>query len=466
VAVDICGSLLEGARWHVLRIAEHREDWRPCSAEENGLVKAKEVGSSDRMAPAGSEAERRRPAVPARAARTKARIADAVITLLAESGSSRVTHRLVAAQAGVSLAATTYHYATKGEMIADASRRLLDGYVESFRRTARRQRRGKGRAPDLGTFVTKLLTNASGRYRRLALAWCEIILEAARTPEGHALADEWFGKLFEAWGDLGRAMYGELSDAAVVSGIDTAIGLLFITLPLELRPAQVVAVFAAGVDPVTHWAPRDAAAEPGASPPARRTPKARETRERILEGAIALLVANGAGAVTYKAVAQECGLTIAAPAYHFGSIDGLLKAAEVELFARSKHRYRDMVGSAAATGQTLDRLADMTAAVFVREVTQHGRAAIAIYSIGVESARRLHLRSAVWSAIADQAKAWRRQLEQLNPDVAAFDAMRMQAVFIGKQIRALSTGCPIAQLSAARSAFREEIAAAGKMPSH
>ncbi|WHU04981.1 TetR family transcriptional regulator [Sphingomonas sp. NIBR02145] len=426
----------------------------------------KNVGSSERMATDGSVRERRQPGSPARAARTKARIADAVITLLAEAGSSRVTHRLVAAAAGVSLAATTYHYATKGEMIADASRRLLDGYVESFRRAALRQRRGKGRAPDLAGFVTKLLTNASGRYRRLALAWCEIILEAARTAEGHAIADEWFGKLFEAWSDLARAMYGELSDEAVVSGIDTAIGLLFITLPLELKPEQVAAVFAAGADPVIHWAPRDSAPEAGPSPPARRTPKARETRERILEGAIALLVANGAGAVTYKAVAQECGLTIAAPAYHFGSIDGLLKAAEAELFARSKHRYRDMVGSAGGAGLTLDGLADLTAAVFVREVTQHGRAAIAIYSIGVESARRLDLRSAVWSVIADQAKAWRRQLEQLNQDVAAFDALRMQAVFIGKQIRALSTGSPIAQLSAARSAFRDEIAAAGRASTH
>jgi AcrR family transcriptional regulator len=56
-----------------------------------------------------------------RAARTKARIADAVITVLAEAGSGRLTHRLVASTAGVSLAATTYHYATKRDMIAAAA---------------------------------------------------------------------------------------------------------------------------------------------------------------------------------------------------------------------------------------------------------------------------------------------------------------------------------------------------------
>lgn len=393
------------------------------------------------------------------AARTKARIADAVVTVLAEAGSSRLTHRLVAAAAGVSLAATTYHYATKHDMVADASKRLLDDYVRSFQRAARRQSRGGG-AADLATFVTRLLTNAMGRHRRLALAWCEIILEAARSAEGHALADEWFGKLFEAWRDLAGVMYGGMSDDSIMSGIDTAIGLLFITLPLELTPDQLAAVFLHGGDPAHLWAPVPVEPLAGPAVQVRPTPKARETRARILQGAIDVLIAQGAGAVTYKAVAAESGLTIAAPAYHFGSIDGLLKAAEAEMFARSKDRYRDMATSAVGSGPPLDTLADLTAAVFVREVSQHGRAAIAIYSIGLESSRRLELRPAVWEVVADQAAAWKRRLEHLYPHVAAFDAMRMQAVFIGKQVRVLATGSQMAQLAQVRAAFRGEIAAA------
>lgn len=395
-----------------------------------------------------------------RAARTKAKIANAVITVLAESGSGRLTHRLVAAAAGVPLAATTYHYATKRDMIADASQRLLDGFVRSFERAAQRQREN-GRAVDLGGFVTNLLANAAGRNRTAALAWCEIILEAARSSEGHAIAGAWFGRLIEAWRDLARAIYGELDEDAVISGIDTAIGLLFITLPLKLSTEQLAAVFSAGADPVRQWAPAAAVPEePGV--PARRTPKARETRARILQGAIDILIAQGAGAVTYKAVAAESGLTIAAPAYHFGSIDALLKAAEAELFARSKDRYRDMVASTAVAGQPLDILADLTATVFVREVTQHGRAAIAIYSIGLESSRRLDLRPAVWEVITDQAIAWQRRLETVFPAIGSFDAMRMQAVFIGKQVRVLATGSRLDQLALARSAFRSEIATTGQ----
>lgn len=394
-----------------------------------------------------------------RSARTRARIADAVITVLAEAGSSRLTHRLVAAAAGVSLAATTYHYATKRDMIADAASRLLEGYAQSFRRAAARQRRGDGVSVDLNGFATRLLINATGRHRKSALAWCEIMLDAARSAEGHTLADSWFRELRAVWSDLAGAMPGDRGEQEVETAIDTMIGLLFITLPLDLTSARLSAVLTGGGDPAREWAPPSAPPVTEAPSPTRRTNKARETRERILGGAIDVLIAQGAGAITYNAVAAQSALTTAAPAYHFGSIEGLLKAAEAELFARSKGRYRDMVTSAQVTGEPLDVLADLTAAVFVREVTQHGRAAIAIYSIGLESSRRLELRPAVWDVIMDQTKAWKRRLELLVPEAGPLEAMRMQAVFIGKQVRALSTGSPLAHLALARGEFRSAIIA-------
>jgi AcrR family transcriptional regulator len=394
-----------------------------------------------------------------RSERTRAKIADAVITVLADAGSGRLTHRLVAAVAGVSLAATTYHYATKRDMIADAASRLLEGYAQSFRRAAARQRRGDGVATDLNGFATRLLINATGRHRKSALAWCEIMLDAARSAEGHALADSWFRELLAVWGDLAGAMPGERGEQEVETAIDTMIGLLFITLPLDLTSARLSAVLTGSGDPAQEWAPPSAPPVTEAPSPTRRTNKARETRERILGGAIDVLIAQGAGAITYNAVAAQSALTTAAPAYHFGSIEGLLKAAEAELFARSKGRYRDMVTSAQVTGEPLDVLADLTAAVFVREVTQHGRAAIAIYSIGLESSRRLELRPAVWDVIMDQTKAWKRRLELLVPEAGPLEAMRMQAVFIGKQVRALSTGSPLAHLALARGEFRSAIIA-------
>lgn len=50
------------------------------------------------------------------------RIARAAIAVVAKHGVERVTHRLVAAEAGVPLGSTTYHYATLDDLLAAAVR--------------------------------------------------------------------------------------------------------------------------------------------------------------------------------------------------------------------------------------------------------------------------------------------------------------------------------------------------------
>ncbi len=393
----------------------------------------------------------------ARTARTKARIADAVITVVAEHGLGRLTHRLVAAAAGVSLAATTYHYATKADMVADASSQLLDSYVTSFRVAAARHRAGDKVAPDMAALATKQVTNAAGRHKRTSLAWAEIILDAARSSEGHAFAREWFDDMAQVWCDLADAMGIEDSRRFATVYIDTVIGLLFITRPLALTPEQVAAVFVDGRNPAEAWAAPRAAlpAKPAvASRPGR---KAQDTRQRILDAAIGLLIARGVGAITYKAVAEASGLTTAAPAYHFGSITQLLNAAEAELFQRSKEQYREIRTAIAASRSAIDELADSTAALFVREATDLSLSPVAIYSIWLEAARRPDLRSEVSEAIFERSAAWTRQMRAINPATQSRDAMWVQALYVGMMVRTISTGSP-PDIGAARSAFRQGFA--------
>jgi hypothetical protein len=106
----------------------------------------------------------------------------------------------------------------------------------------------------------------------------------------------------------------------------------------------------------------------------------------------------------------------------------------------------------------VDALTDLTAAIFVREATHYGRYAIAIYSIWLEAARQPELRPEIWEGILDQARAWTRQLHGIDPDACLLDGMRMQAVYIGKMIRSLSTGAPVSLLALARREFQSVIA--------
>src|SRR5687767_5003123 len=62
----------------------------------------------------------RQPGVSARGAARRRAIVEAALALLGRGGSGAVTHRAVANEAGVPLAATTYYFATKTELVLDA----------------------------------------------------------------------------------------------------------------------------------------------------------------------------------------------------------------------------------------------------------------------------------------------------------------------------------------------------------
>ena len=60
------------------------------------------------------------------------RITEGAIAAISKHGIAGLTHRSVAQEAHVSLAATTYYYQTKTDIIADASRALLTRYLDAI----------------------------------------------------------------------------------------------------------------------------------------------------------------------------------------------------------------------------------------------------------------------------------------------------------------------------------------------
>jgi len=387
------------------------------------------------------------------------RMALAAIEILASHGVAGLTHRLVAAKAGVSLAATTYYFDTKHEIVAEASSITLRGYTEAFKRAAARI--GSDRA-DVNTFthfVRRIVQNATHRDRSQMLCWAEIILDAHRHPESLALARQWFGELDPLWEEIAKA--ARCREPALVghSAIDLAIGLLFMTVALGLDEKQLTEVLAQDGDPLRQWAPARPR-RPPRTPAARLTPKSAETRERILHAAVALLISDGAGAVTYRNIAAKAGLTPAAPIYHFPTVGSLLSTAQQRLFEESKDRYRlgDSSGDR-PRGAGLELLIDRTATIFVREATQFAGKNLATYAIWLEAARNPELRPMVWNAIADQHLAWQRVLGRVMPKQRPLDALVAQAAYIGKIVRVLATGSTTDDLAPVRAEFAYDLTA-------
>ena len=148
-----------------------------------------------------------------------------------------------------------------------------------------------------------------------------------------------------------------------------------------------------------------------------------------------------------------------AATYYYPSIESLLQAAQVRLFANSKSRYRLVMSGVDPGSIDVERLSDLTATVFVREATEFGRVSLADYPVRLEAARHPSLRPAVWSVVVDQQRAWSRLLRPLTARDRPLDALLMQSLFVGKLVRLLAIGATTLDLSAIRGEFHQDLQA-------
>lgn len=399
----------------------------------------------------------RQRAVQNRTVVTRTKIAEGATEVLAREGVEGLTHRAVARAAGVSLAATTYHFDAKADIIEAASRTLLEGYLTAFRRMAGRIAAGEERRfTSLDDLVRQIVLNAIGRERTRSLAWTELILHGGRSPDGRALAQSWYEQLDAIWYEIARLIEPEASKREASSAIDLTVGLTFFLHPLGLDQPTVKALLGGkrDVGPLLEKIVRSRNQSRTATDESRLAKRYAENRQKIVQAAIDIIVREGAAGISYGRVAEAAGMVRSGPGYYFATIQELLETAQMALFERAKARYR--VGLASIHPAEIDegRLLDLTTAIFYREALEFGRQNIAHYSVWMRAAQDPCLRPAVASSLLDQHRAWSRRLSALGGKrpVHAL-AMRMQALFIGKLIRVIAAAADVAGLARTRADF-------------
>jgi len=401
---------------------------------------------------ARSSTARRRHTKQDRSRNRQRTIAEGAIAAISDHGIAGLTHRRVAEYAQVSLAATTYYYQTKNDIITDASHELLDQYVRAFRRFEERYAASSG-GLSFRDFALKLVANALGRHRAVTLAWCEITLNAAHEPELQALTRSWYRALVGIWQNIARLLGEDDVERAARSAIDVVVGFLFLLVPLGLSATDARRLLLNGS---AAFAP-DAALMGGPPPPGRTSKKAEATRERILRAAVEILMSGPKEPLTFRTVAERSGLTIPAPTYHFSSMSTLLNAAQMRLFAEAKTRYRLARGSIDYEAVDVDRAIDLTATVFLREATEYRDLSLAAYPVYIQSSREPRLRPGLWSINAEQWQGWSRLMHSLHRSSTPFDAWVMAALFTGKLIRVITTGATADELAATRDEFAYDL---------
>lgn len=131
-------------------------------------------------------------------------ILDATLRLIATHGVDAVTHRRVAAAAGVPLGSTTYYFESRAQLLRDAFRRYLDQIRALQNRVARTM--PKTTVAGLVDYLVEL-TQREFEDEQMVLAEYELTLFAARDAE-----------IAEALHDWDASMIGHLAHAFETMG--------------------------------------------------------------------------------------------------------------------------------------------------------------------------------------------------------------------------------------------------------
>ncbi|MEI5103047.1 TetR family transcriptional regulator [Streptomyces sp. PmtG] len=116
-----------------------------------------------------------------------AEIAEATERVIAARGIEGLTHRAVAEEAGVPLGATTYHFATKDDLIEAALRRAYERYAAMLRDWV--AQRPELTTNQLVVLLTDALMGCFGPNRDYEVVELELYMAALRRPALRALAD-------------------------------------------------------------------------------------------------------------------------------------------------------------------------------------------------------------------------------------------------------------------------------------
>jgi TetR/AcrR family transcriptional regulator, regulator of biofilm formation and stress response len=119
----------------------------------------------------------------------RGRIVEAALVVIARGGPAAATHRAVAAEAGVALASTTYHFASKDEIVAAAFELAIERSIAAVERST-----APPRAAAPGELCERLLALVDALCaddQAPLAAQYELLLEAGRRPELRVLAERW-----------------------------------------------------------------------------------------------------------------------------------------------------------------------------------------------------------------------------------------------------------------------------------
>lgn len=153
----------------------------------------------------GTEPLSRRPQ--RRGIQRRAAILRATLRILGREGTAAITHRSVAEEAGVPIAATTYYFSSKEDLIREALHLHAEMEAERVAEATRTLGEGPTTVEALADHLADFVDHGLGAGRQALIAEYELLLQAARDPGLESLSRVFYervrGQLEETLTELG-----------------------------------------------------------------------------------------------------------------------------------------------------------------------------------------------------------------------------------------------------------------------
>jgi AcrR family transcriptional regulator len=263
---------------------------------------------------------------------------EAARDLWCTGGSGELSARALAAAARLSPSMIYYHFGDIERLYLTAQDKSIAAAREwCAAQAAMLGMLGEGLPSEaFGPVLAQLIDSFCTDERRLALAWRECQILAARAPLFHAARDAWTGLWRRFWQETcARFGLGEVAD--LIHYFFEGEGFLHLMQWNRVADrASLDETANAWVGWLTGRPCRGAPWRCRLMAQARRANGAAEelgdTRQRIAMAAAKLLLGSGTGAINHRAVAAEAGLTLGVVSHNCKRADDLLRLAHAEVY--------------------------------------------------------------------------------------------------------------------------------------
>jgi AcrR family transcriptional regulator len=273
----------------------------------------------------------------------------AAMALVATGGLKGLSLRPLAEQMGTTVSALSHRFGLKDDLVAaliDAARdeegQFLDGWLARIRAL------GPLDGPLLADLADAILSEMAGPYATRTLFYCELLLGAPSRPEIAAPLVAWRARRLAFWRaaaePLGRPELGGVLHA--FSTDEAAHGLALGDLAayrwlrrLALHRLCGAVAAAPGASDLREFAVFHATlGELMEGPDGYHPPRLSEQQAAMAGHISQMIIAEGADAVTHRAIAARVGVASSTLAYHFPRQEDLLKAGLEDIIARMHGR--------------------------------------------------------------------------------------------------------------------------------